>query len=116
MQNQWPFINVCDKHDFVPEMVEYLYNNNQVKYIDAYVTTRSPQKTPFVIGALLDAGDNEDHILNLVQQVGSTCPVKELVDEVSLSRLFCFIHCVCLLKKSSRDIFVICKRCARLII
>lgn len=50
LTNMWPLINVCDKYDFIQELVEYLYNNGQLKYVDAYVQQRSPQNTPKVVG------------------------------------------------------------------
>ena len=50
LNNMWPLINVCDKHGYIPELVEYLYNNGQLKYVDAYVQQRSPQNAPQVVG------------------------------------------------------------------
>eukprot|EP00953_Heterococcus_sp_UTEX-ZZ885_P024994 13617-Heterococcus_DN1.PRE.2 len=61
-----PLIHVCDRHDFIEEMTGYLYTNNQQKYIEVYVQKVSPQKTPMVIGKLLDLDCNEDFIRNLL--------------------------------------------------
>lgn len=47
---------MCDQHDYIEEMVKYLHDNRQLKYIEMYIQKRSPMKTPAVIGALLDCG------------------------------------------------------------
>ena len=33
-----PLIHVCDRHDFVEELAEYLYGNGLLQYIEVYVT------------------------------------------------------------------------------
>lgn len=77
-----PLIHVCDRHDFVEEMTQYLHSNNLTKYIEVYVTKVSPQKTPAVIGKLLDLDANEDFVRGLLNAVGQACPVDELVEQV----------------------------------
>ncbi|KAF1331725.1 Clathrin heavy chain, partial [Globisporangium splendens] len=81
LQDPRPLIHVCDRYDFVEELTQYLYSNNLLKYIDVYVTKVSPQKTPSVIGKLLDLDCNEDYIKNLLNQIPQ-CPVDDLVDQV----------------------------------
>ncbi len=78
-----PLIHVCDRFDFVDEMTQYLYSNNLQKYIEIYVANVSPQKTPMVIGKLLDLDANEDFVRGLLNSVGMKCPVAELVEQVS---------------------------------
>lgn len=75
-----PLIHVCDRHDFVDELTEYLYLNSLLQYIEVYVTKVSPGKTPMVIGKLFDLGANEDFIKRLLMAVGTACPVDELVE------------------------------------
>jgi len=75
-----PLIHVCDRHDFVDELTEYLYLNSLLQYIEVYVTKVSPQKTPIVIGKLFDLGANEDFIKRILMAVGTACPVDELVE------------------------------------
>mmetsp|Transcript_16634 Transcript_16634/g.24631 ORF Transcript_16634/g.24631 Transcript_16634/m.24631 type:complete len:1761 (+) Transcript_16634:142-5424(+) len=77
-----PLIHVCDRYDFIEEMTGYLYKNSQQKYIEVYVQKVSPQKTPMVIGKLLDLDCNEDFLRNLLNSVGHACPVEELVEQV----------------------------------
>ncbi|CAB1109928.1 unnamed protein product [Ectocarpus sp. CCAP 1310/34] len=76
-----PLIHVCDRHDFIEEMTGYLYNNNMQKYIEVYVQKVSPQKTPMVVGKLLDLDAPEDFIRQLLNSVGHQCPVDELVEQ-----------------------------------
>merc|ERR1711871_1761849 len=52
------------------------------KYIEVYVQKVSPQKTPQVIGKLLDLECIEDFVRNLLNSVGQLCPVPELVEQV----------------------------------
>jgi clathrin heavy chain len=75
-----PLIHVCDRHNFVDELTEYLYLNSLLQYIEVYVTKVSPQKTPMVIGKLFDLGANEDFIKRLLMAVGTACPVEEMVE------------------------------------
>jgi len=82
LKNQTPLINVCDKHGFVEELVHYLYSNKLNQYIDSYIKTRNPLKTPNVIGALLDVDASEDYITGLLMSVGNMCPIEPLVAEV----------------------------------
>lgn len=46
----------------------------------------SPQKTPQVVGKLLDLDANEDFVRGLLQSIGILCPVEELVEQVSSRR------------------------------
>eukprot|EP01080_Neovahlkampfia_damariscottae_P005416 gene5416-9229_t len=76
-----PLVNVCDKYDYIDELVRYLKSNNALKYIDMYVKQR-PLKTPFVIGSLLEVDASEDFIKGILQNVGPMCPIEPLVTEV----------------------------------
>eukprot|EP00981_Chlorochromonas_danica_P008853 scaffold2320_cov168-Ochromonas_danica.AAC.5 len=77
-----PLIHVCDRFDFVEELTAYLYNNNLQKYIEVYVQKVSPQKTPQVVGKLLDLECSEEFVRNLLNAVGQMCPAAELVEQV----------------------------------
>ena len=69
-----PLIHVCDRHGFVSELTAYLYQNQLKKYIEVYVQKVSPQKTPSVVGKLLDLDCDEDFIRNLLNVVRAACP------------------------------------------
>lgn len=77
-----PLINVCDRFDMVGDLTRYLHGKGLVRYIEGYVQKVNPQKTPKVVGALLDVEADETFITNLILSVRSLVPVESLVDEV----------------------------------
>jgi clathrin heavy chain len=77
-----PLVIVCDRFNFVHDLVLYLYQNNLQKYIEIYVQKVNPARTPAVIGALLDVDCDETIIRNLLVSVRGPIPVDELVEEV----------------------------------
>ena len=87
-----PLIHVCDRFDFVDEMTAYLYSNNLNKYIEVYVQKVSPQKTPQVVGKLLDLECNEEIVKGLLNSVGQMCPVAELVEQVERRNRLRLVH------------------------
>ncbi len=87
-----PLIHVCDRFDFVDEMTGYLHSNSFTKYIEVYVQSVSPQKTPQVIGKLLDLECSEETIKNLLNTVGNLCPVAELVEQVEHRNRLRLLH------------------------
>lgn len=87
-----PLIHVCDRFDFIDEMVAYLFSNNLQKYIEIYAQKVSPAKTPQVVGKLLDLECSEDFIRNLVNSVGQLCPVAELVEQAERRNRLRLLH------------------------
>jgi len=77
-----PLINVCDKYDMVHDLTKYLFEKGMQRYIEGYVQKVSPQKTPAVVGALLDVEADDEFVKNLILSVRSLVPVDELVEEV----------------------------------
>ncbi|XP_008416354.1 clathrin heavy chain 1 isoform X2 [Poecilia reticulata] len=82
LTDQLPLIIVCDRFDFVHDLVLYLYRNNLQKYIEIYVQKVNPSRLPVVIGGLLDVDCSEDVIKNLIMVVRGQFSTDELVDEV----------------------------------
>ncbi|CAJ0768124.1 2746_t:CDS:10 [Entrophospora sp. SA101] len=82
LQDQLPLIIVCDRFDFVHDLVLYLYQQNLTKYIEVYVQKVNSARTPAVIGALLDVDCDEIIIKNLLMSVTGSVPVDQLVQEV----------------------------------
>jgi len=80
LPDQLPLIIVCDRFDFVPDLIKYLYQNQLSKFIEAYVQRINPGNTHLVCGALLDCGCNEDYVKKLVFSVGNQAKADELVD------------------------------------
>jgi clathrin heavy chain len=80
---QLPLIIVCDRFNFIHDLVLYLYQNQQFKSIEVYVQRVNPARTPAVIGGLLDVDCDESIIKNLLQTVDpASVPIDELVSEV----------------------------------
>lgn len=78
-----PLIIVCDRFNFVHDLILYLYQNKQFSSIEVYVQRVNPARTPFVIGGLLDVDCDESVIKNLLSTVNpASIPIDQLVSEV----------------------------------
>lgn len=78
-----PLIVVCDRFNFVHDLILYLYQNQQFKSIEVYVQRVNPARTPAVIGGLLDVDCDESIIKNLLSTINpASIPIDELVSEV----------------------------------
>lgn len=78
-----PLMVVCDRFNFVHDLVLYLYQNQQFKSIEIYVQQVNPSRTPGVIGGLLDVDCDESIIKSLLSTVNpASIPIDELVHEV----------------------------------
>ena len=83
LTDQLPLIIVCDRFNFVKDLVNYLYRNQQYKAIEVYVQQVNPSRTPAVVGALLALDCEESVIKSLLASVdASAVPMDELVSEV----------------------------------
>jgi clathrin heavy chain len=80
---QLPLIIVCDRFNFIHDLVLYLYQNKQFQSIEVYVQRVNPARTPAVVGGLLDVDCEESIIKNLLATVNpASVPIDELVAEV----------------------------------
>jgi len=78
-----PLMVVCDRYNFVHDLVLYLYQHQQFKSIEIYVQQVNPSRTPGVIGGLLDVDCDETIIKNLLGTINpASIPIDELVQEV----------------------------------
>ena len=82
LTDQLPLIIVCDRFDFVHDLVLYLYRNSLQKYIEIYVQKVNPSRLPVVVGGLMDVDCSEDIIKNLILVVRGQFNTDELVEEV----------------------------------
>ena len=83
LTEQLPLIIVCDRFNFVKDLVSYLYRNQQYKSIEVYVQKVNPSRTPAVVGALLAMDCDENIIKQLLSTIDSSAvPMDELVTEV----------------------------------
>lgn len=82
LTDQLPLIIVCDRFDFVHDLVLHLYRNNLQKYIEIYVQKVNPSRLPQVIGGLLDVDCEPDVIKGLIMVVKGQFSTDDLVAEV----------------------------------
>lgn len=82
LQDQLPLIIVCDRFDFVHDLVLYLYQNGLTKFIEVYVQQVNSARAPQVIGGLLDVDCDEATIKGLLATITGNFPIDELVQEV----------------------------------
>lgn len=83
LAEQLPLIIVCDRFNFIHDLVLYLYQNQHFQSIEVYVQRVNPSRTPAVIGGLLDVDCDEKIIKGLLQTVNpASVPIDELVTEV----------------------------------
>uniref|UniRef100_A0A5S6QG16 Clathrin heavy chain n=1 Tax=Trichuris muris TaxID=70415 RepID=A0A5S6QG16_TRIMR len=82
LTDQLPLIIVCDRFDFVHDLILYLYRNNLSKYIEVFVQKVNSSRLPVVVGALLDVDCSEDTIKQLILHTKNAFKIDELVEEV----------------------------------
>lgn len=82
LPDQLPLIIVCDRFDFVHDLVLYLYQNGLTNFIEVYVQRVNSARCPQVIGGLLDVDCDEGTIKSLLASVTGSFPIDELVEEV----------------------------------
>lgn len=83
LAEQIPLIVVCDRFNFVHDLILYLYQNQQFQSIEAYVQRVNPSRTPAVVGGLLDVDCEENIIKQLLSTVNAQeINIDQLVSEV----------------------------------
>jgi clathrin heavy chain len=82
LADQLPLIIVCDRFDFVHDLILFLYQNGLTSAIETYVQRVNSARTPQVIGGLLDVDCDEQTVKGLLASVTGPFPVEELVREV----------------------------------
>lgn len=82
LDDQLPLIIVCDRFNFVHDLILYLYKNQFFKFIEVYVQQVNPANTPQVVAGLLDVDCDEKIIKDLLLSVLGRVPIQPLVAEV----------------------------------
>ena len=82
LEDQLPLIIVCDRFNFIHDLILYLYKNQYFKFIEVYVQQVNSENTPQVVAGLLDVDCDESIIKNLLSSVIGRVPIKPLVEEV----------------------------------
>ncbi|CRG97759.1 clathrin heavy chain, putative [Plasmodium gallinaceum] len=75
-----PLIYVCDIHNYIEELAEYLYRNSLLKYIEVYVLKVNPNNAHKVIGVLLDLDASEDFLLNILNNIKNISNIGNLIE------------------------------------
>eukprot|EP00118_Oscarella_pearsei_P011870 m.83081 g.83081 ORF g.83081 m.83081 type:complete len:1379 (+) comp36330_c0_seq5:480-4616(+) len=81
LTEQLPLIIVCDRFNFVDDLILYLSKNRLEKYIEIYIQKVNPSRLPEVVGNLLDAGYFAHFIEKLIMCVPSKFSADGLVQE-----------------------------------
>ena len=74
-------IILCDKNNYIKEMIRYLWDNSFTAYIEMYVIRINPMNAGEALGCLLDLGAEESYIKQLLNTIGSNCNVETLINE-----------------------------------
>lgn len=82
LADQLPLIIVANRYNFVHDLILYLYQNQQFKFIEVFVQRINPARTPEVVGGLIDVDCDEQIIKDLLQSVVGQVPIEPLVAEV----------------------------------
>ncbi|KAL7673888.1 hypothetical protein ACOME3_000168 [Neoechinorhynchus agilis] len=83
LPDQLPLIIVCDRFNYVHDLILYLFRNGFQNYISIYVQKVNPKRLPLVVGAMLDVDCGEDVIKQAIASVPvNGFSVEELVAEV----------------------------------
>ncbi|KAJ2614259.1 Clathrin heavy chain [Coemansia sp. RSA 1365] len=92
LPDQLPLIIVCDRFDYVHDLVLYLYSNSMTKYIEVYVQQVNPARLPQVVGALLDVDCDEHVIKSLISSTPTQFSIGDLVEEVEKRNRLKILH------------------------
>ncbi|KAJ1851599.1 Clathrin heavy chain, partial [Coemansia sp. RSA 2703] len=92
LPDQLPLIIVCDRHNYVHDLVLYLYSNSLSKYIEVYVQQVNPSRLPQVVGALLDVDCDESIVKSLIASTPPQFSVSDLVDEIEKRNRLKILH------------------------
>lgn len=76
-------IHVCERFDFLEELTTFLFNNNLVQFIEAFVQRKSPAAAPAVVGSLLDLNAPEEQIRKLIEGLRAPSDDPEWVSKLT---------------------------------
>ncbi|AMD22448.1 HGR109Cp [Eremothecium sinecaudum] len=82
LPDQLPLVIVCDRFDYVHDLVLYLHKTKNMRFIDIYVQQINPSKTPQVVAGLLDVNCDEHTIQKILKSVSGHYSISELTAEV----------------------------------
>ena len=74
----------CDKHGYIKEMIQYLWENQMTTVIETYVFHLNPTNSGDVLGILMDLGVEENYISKLLANIRGGVYVEKLISEFEL--------------------------------
>jgi uncharacterized membrane protein YfbV (UPF0208 family) len=77
--NPLPLVTLADRFGYIDEVASFFYERDDFKYIERYILTVRPQKTPGVIARLLDIGCDDQTILGLLESAPPAFSVDQMV-------------------------------------
>lgn len=77
-----PLILVCDRFDYVYDLMRYLYGNSLQQEIEVFVQQVNPSRLPSVVGCLLDMDCAAKFVESLILSVRGQFSTEDLVEEV----------------------------------
>ncbi|KTW31407.1 hypothetical protein T552_00051 [Pneumocystis carinii B80] len=92
LPDQLPLIIICDRFNFIYDLILYLYQNRYFKSIETYVQKINPSRAPAIIGGLLDVDCEEQFITNLLSTVSNQISIDELIEEVEKRNRLKMLH------------------------
>ncbi|KAJ2060105.1 Clathrin heavy chain [Coemansia sp. S146] len=92
LPDQLPLIIVCDRFDYVHDLVLYLYSNGMNKYIEVYVQQVNSSRLPQVVGALLDVDCDENVVKSLIASTPAQFSIGSLVEEIEKRNRLKILH------------------------
>eukprot|EP00764_Aduncisulcus_paluster_P010279 gnl/Carplike_NY0171/353_a491_1596.p1 GENE.gnl/Carplike_NY0171/353_a491_1596~~gnl/Carplike_NY0171/353_a491_1596.p1 ORF type:complete len:1732 (+),score=681.12 gnl/Carplike_NY0171/353_a491_1596:3-5198(+) len=76
-----PLIVLCDRFDYIDELISHLLAHNLERAIEAYALKFNPAKIPDVVGALIDHEADDDLVTRLIQEGRNAVDISLLCDE-----------------------------------
>ena len=79
-----PLMIVCDRFDYVAELVLYLHQNGLQRFIEVFIQRINPSRTPAVVAVMLDIGCDAEVIQSMLQTAPPAFSVEELTTECEI--------------------------------
>lgn len=79
-----PLMIVCDRFDYIAELVLYLHQNGLQRFIEVFIQRINPSRTPAVVAVMLDIGCDAEVIQSMLQTAPPAFSVEELTMECEM--------------------------------
>ena len=76
-------IHVCNRFNYLEELTTFLFNNNLVQFLDAFVQRMAPSAAPAVVGTLIDLNAGEEQVKKMLDGIRPPADDPEWVTKVT---------------------------------